>query len=1386
MNIIHIVDSEGGALKPLASLLKQHFAYYKVSYFDTAEEVFAELQGGVCPSLLIVGLPAINEQSVMLMVEARRFWPTLPILVTAAWGASAPPPVFEGFKFVALDKLETSPVAHAAGMLFGAERMSTPGDDNDDSLTLSDVLQLHAIQKSTGSLRFGGRSRARVSLAGGLPVTAKAGNRKGKKALTRLLRRSSLKRCIFDPEPPEEHEFEISFEELFQLFTRPSDAAGSGAANVVEDVDEIDAKDLLEEGGIETLLTLDSRPTLERIEETMRLLMSRDSVSEKLDSIKLHTPLSEESGELASLVESYELASGLDEETAAADELDAEELIEKTRDKGVASDKGVVSESAEKALPKPSLADIKPPQNPYDAEGMNKKATLFISHDLIAAAAGDRDDSEWSDASEVSEVSEALESSEVSESSVASEAADASLPVDDGHEELPKDDPEEEDPTAKVDRSVVQAILQAKSGNDVPEVTPDEDVEDAGGDVEAKDDEVVPSDVVEEDTADEPEDVVEGAPEEVVEASDAEEILLEDEADEEPVDDQTEDEQSDEPDAGIEEEASDEGVGDESSQEPLEQGDEVDADAEDAAIEAEDDELAEQSEEAVDTGDANQVEPGESDLDGAAAEFRKDAVTAEFDNSILAEQLRERESEETLEGPADDVEEEVVSESLADAGVDEDEDDDLMFPQFKLNKGDDRNAFAQEVTAKKTSLPAQLLAADARPEKTLTALDVTEEVAPDDPGALDEDAEDVSELAAGSSAVVVEPYEEEHEDDLVLGEIDEDLSEASLAEDEAEGTFELVDEVEPDEDVEDAGGDVEAKDDEVESSDVVEEDTADEPEDVVEGAPEEVVEASDAEEILLEDEADEEPDEEPGTPGSDEPDVDEGTVEVDEDAILSEYTDEHLPDDDGDGKSTLTGSPMATYPMNNPEEPEDPWADLAKEVAEPPSPPEPPTPPVPDIKAPGSDGEQEAATSEPDADAEDRDLSRRLRAGAKDLLRHLKPPSGQPPTPEAFSLGGRKSPSDPEQFPREESEEGGFGLEQITRAVDDDESFSDIVIEELEQGDALRHERSLDDQLSTVDRPLAVDLPALDMAGSTTDTDQTRSRLINQELIDTAEQPAVQRPHEASSSELDVDFGESWDLLGDGLSESISDSLGFSSVVEEISMAEVVSVEEVETNEYARQDAPPASSSEETGGAESVVVPEVVAEVSELEDSVILEDDTASSDAVASVAGDEPAKGASGDNASAIPEDVATAVREALETLQGVPGLVAVALVDTDAEACFDFLRIDQVETATAWPAEEMVTSAAMSIRAQRDLLAGLGQSAAFEDVLFAVGSQHYILRPLDPEARWMLGLLEYTPRSNIALTRLLLGNACTALGEILESIMNIPASASRKTPTRA
>ena len=67
-----------------------------------------------------------------------------------------------------------------------------------------------------------------------------------------------------------------------------------------------------------------------------------------------------------------------------------------------------------------------------------------------------------------------------------------------------------------------------------------------------------------------------------------------------------------------------------------EQGDEVDADAEDAAIEAEDDELAEQSEEAVDTGDANQVEPGESDLDGAAAESLKERLCNRPEEAVEA------------------------------------------------------------------------------------------------------------------------------------------------------------------------------------------------------------------------------------------------------------------------------------------------------------------------------------------------------------------------------------------------------------------------------------------------------------------------------------------------------------------------------------------------------------------------------------------------------------------------------------------------------------------------------------------------------------------------------------------------------------------------------
>lgn len=388
--------------------MKQHFAYYKVSYFDAAEEVFAELQNGVCPSLLIVGLPAVNEQSVMLMIEARRFWTSLPILVTAAWDTDNRAPVFEGFKFVPLEKLEASPVAHTAGMLFGAERVIDPGSDDDDMLTLSDVLQLHAIQGSTGTLRFGGRSRARVSLAAGLPVTAKAGKRTGKKALTRLLRRSSLSRCIFDPEVPEDVEFEVSFDEMVSLFADANKAAPE-ARDVIEDVDDIDARDLLEEGGLETLLTLESRPTLERIEETMRLLMKGDSVGGNQDSIQLNTPHSEESGELASLVESYELAGGLDKDSSPS------ETSPKSR------------QQPNKALGKPLLKELEPPTS--RAGEMNKKATLFISHDLIAAAAGDRDDdSEWSEFSEASEASEAVEVSDAVVETSPDEESEARAP----------------------------------------------------------------------------------------------------------------------------------------------------------------------------------------------------------------------------------------------------------------------------------------------------------------------------------------------------------------------------------------------------------------------------------------------------------------------------------------------------------------------------------------------------------------------------------------------------------------------------------------------------------------------------------------------------------------------------------------------------------------------------------------------------------------------------------------------------------------------------------------------------------------------------------------------------------------------------------------------
>jgi|GEM_PF-5600807 len=1409
MNIIQIVDSEGGALRPLASLLKQHFAYYKVSYFDAAEEVFAELQNGVCPSLLIVGLPAVNEQSVMLMIEARRFWTSLPILVSSAWSADARAPVFEEFKFVSLEKLETSPVAHAAGMLFGAERVIDPNEEEDEKLTLSDVLQLHAIQGSTGTLRFGGRSRARVSLVGGLPVTAKAGKRTGKKALTRLLRRSSLSRCIFDPEVPEDVEFEITFDEMLGLFTS-SDEPIAEVDVGVEDVDDIDVKDLLEEGGLETLLTLDSRPTLERIEETMRLLMKGDSVGGNQDSAQLNTPVSVESGELASLVESYELAGDLDEDSSPSG---------KSGELDVSGGRSLPRQPGN-ALGKPSLKDLTPP--PAPSEDMNKKATLFISHDLIAAAAGERDDdSEWSEFSEVSEVAEV---SEVSEAKASSEAL--------GEEE-----------------EVGEVSSEEPAKKDAEE----------GGEEEAPEPPVFAE--VAEDTQKELEEPAEqvGEPDDVEDA-DAEDTGAED-ADAEDADAEASDlvaEEAPASEASVDDDAS-EPVGDDE--------DEDDGAAPDALVE-----------------DEPEKTPQVSSLDGVSREFLdaidEDDETLKFDASGLVAQLRHKQNEETEEGPDEHETLEAPDEEL-DESVDEsekpeelealealeeeldDDDDDLLLPHFKVRTSA-RDSFAQEETVKKKALPQQLLALDGEEEQQ-EAETVDRE---------DED-EDESSLARPENSVVVEPYQELDEDSI---EPDEDLSEVSFAEEEeegaeelrgeggddgdgdeqtfeidpsesqshaeseeesfyqdSEGTFELVDEVEESEvdagephegtfelvdEVDEADESADVEEDEVEDAAIVEAPEAhlddgsqsEEEDSVAAGASEpseehESVTTADVTELEREEEREREEEEEEiehlGTQEFEELLTQEGTMEVDEDAILDSSTEEFEPSTDD------IPEPPPTIPPEPPAE-DDPWADLAEEVKEEEAAAEvtAAAPEQADAEpAPPEDIEGERSPEE--GETQDRDLSRRLRAGARDLLRHLRPPGSQAPTPEASS-GSKKSPNEPEHFPREEAEEP-VGLEQITRVagtpssdegiaditsnpyisdggLDDESSFSDIQIEELENVSVLDDERGLDDQLSTVDRPLASDFVTLEFERTPT----SRVSKDKQELVETAEQPAVEKMAELSMSELDDEFGVGLDFLGDGLSETINDSLGFSSVTEEVSPDEIISIEEMETNELER--APAAqehpddaeeelarASDEDLGPAEELEEPEESKQPEGFEEpeepdvvAEVVEADEASSASEDMIVKDE------------VPEDVSTAVRDALDTLAGVPGLVAVALVDTDADACFDLLRTGTIDVASSWPAEAMLTAAAASIRAQRDLLAGLGQLPNIEDVIFGVGSQHYILRPLDPESRWFLGLLGYTPRTNIALTRLLLGNACTSLGEILESIMNIPASASRKTPTRA
>ena len=711
----------------------------------------------------------------------------------------------------------------------------------------------------------------------------------------------------------------------------------------------------------------------------------------------------------------------------------------------------------------------------------------------------------------------------------------------------------------------------------------------------------------------------------------------------------------------------------------------------------------------------------------------------------------------------------------------------MLLPQFKVRDDADRGGFAQEATVKKKALPQQLRALDGHEGDA-------------------ESAEDDEALARPENSVVVEPYEDPSLDEESL-EPDEDLSEVSFAEEDAadeavdeqpaepvlddergatsealgdagralevdsEGTFELVDEV--DDSSADAGADAEAEDveplgDEEESEPVFE--LVDEVEEEVE-APDAVSEVGEEEVEHL------------GTEEFDELLTQEGTLEVDEDAILESSTEESEPEPESESESELEPeavevqqppAPPASIPPESSEE-EDPWADLAEEVEE-------------EEASETPRGEQEE--QEEQEAPQDRDLSRRLRAGARDLLRHLRPPSAQAPTPEASSSGTKKLSNDPELFPREEVEEP-VGLEQITRVagapanedavaniaqdspatsdrLGDEESFSDIEIEELESIAELEEERGLDEQLSTVDRPLESSFASLDFEHEET----SRAARDKQELIETAEQPAVERIAELSVSDLDDEFGTSFDFLGDGLSEHINESLGFSSAVEEeLSLAEVVSIEEMETNEVDRP-LPEQLALEEEPDEQPRGTPQASEDTLEQEEPppIVLEQMPSEVDSSAEV----------------VPEDVATAVRDALETLAGVPGLVAAALIDTDADACFDLLRTDTITESASWPAEAMLTASAASMRAQRDLLAGLGQLPNVEDVIFGVGSQHYILRPLDSESRWFLGLLGYTPRTNIALTRLLLGNACTSLGEILESILSLPASASRKTPTRA
>ena len=257
--IIQLVNAGGQTYLPgepgLQERITRAFPDHLILAHERAVEAFAELQRGVIPSVLVLGIPARTEQVVMLAIEARRLFPSLPILVLTTSDDALLE--FDGFDVMKTQKFADYPAIALGALLHGPHRTALAVAHGEGAITLSDVLLLHHLQKSTGTLRFGGRSRARVGLVEGLPVMARVGKEEGRSALSKLLLKTSLRRCIFDPEPPETCHFHFDLLEVSQLFTRPE-----GRQSLEEQIHDIEDIDLGLLEGLDSLHTLRSEPLL--------------------------------------------------------------------------------------------------------------------------------------------------------------------------------------------------------------------------------------------------------------------------------------------------------------------------------------------------------------------------------------------------------------------------------------------------------------------------------------------------------------------------------------------------------------------------------------------------------------------------------------------------------------------------------------------------------------------------------------------------------------------------------------------------------------------------------------------------------------------------------------------------------------------------------------------------------------------------------------------------------------------------------------------------------------------------------------------------------------------------------------------------------------------